>query len=72
MKVSQRRNKVTQSIEQLWESIANLSSHVDDDNYKCDEYPKTVRERQLLSIKIIISEIEKTIEYQETFGETND
>jgi len=61
MKVSQRRNKDTQSIEELWESIANLSSHVVDDNSLCDEhYPKAVREIQLLSLKTIILEIEKT------------
>lgn len=59
-----------QTIGELWESIAKLSSHIVEDNkvYNGD-YPKSVRDDQLLSIKTMIGEIER---HHQTTDQNND
>lgn len=51
----------TQSIKELWESVAKMGSHVVNDNIKSDgDYPLSVREIQLTSLKTLVTAIEKT------------
>jgi hypothetical protein len=58
MKTS-NRNDGKQSITELWESIANLSRHVTNDNALGDSYPLEVRSNQLHSLRVMLDEIEK-------------
>lgn len=47
--------------EELWENLANAATHIKDDNklYLPHEgIPQNIRERQLISIKSLIEEIE--------------
>jgi hypothetical protein len=57
MKISDS-NDGKQSIGELWESLAQLSSHIVEDNKKYDGgYPKSVREIQLHGIETLVKEI---------------
>lgn len=48
-----------QTLEELWISLGKISSHVVEDNGKCDgEYPVTVRKLQMVSIRTLIDAIE--------------
>lgn len=52
-------NEGMQSIKELWESVAKLSKHVVEDNEKYDgEYPVSVREMQMVTLKALIRELE--------------
>lgn len=49
----------TQSIKELWESVAKMGSHVVNDNIKSDgDYPLSVRKMQLASLKTLVSTLE--------------
>lgn len=50
----------TQTIEELWKSVADLSTRRVADNALCRHYPLSVRVGQLNTIKCLIQTIEKT------------
>lgn len=51
-------NDTHQNIAELWETLANVATKRVEDNKKSEEYPLSVRVRQLESLKILISDIE--------------
>jgi hypothetical protein len=49
-----------QSISELWESVEKLAKGRVQDNGKCDSYPIDIREKQLVSLRNLIENIEST------------
>ena len=55
------------TIEELWETLSKLSTHIVHDNRKFDdEYPIETRKAQMTTLTTLIKEIEK---FHEKFGE---
>lgn len=46
-----------QSLPELWESLAALSTHIKEDNKKCSDYPIDIRELQITTLKTLIRTI---------------
>lgn len=59
--LSSSKDNDTQTIEELWISIAKLAAHVVEDNKLYNgSYPLRVREQQLVSIKALVNVIQET------------
>lgn len=57
--MTHKSSEEKQSIDELWKSVENLASGRVKDNALSDEYPLSVRETQLSSLKTLVEEIEK-------------
>jgi hypothetical protein len=57
-KLTDRVNNDTQSIEELWESLAKLSQNITKDNQRYNgEYPISIRERQMITLDSLVNAI---------------
>lgn len=50
----------TQTVAELWESVAKLAAGRVADNKLCDSYPINVRQAQLMSLKGLVQRLEQT------------
>lgn len=57
-----RINNEMQTLEELWQSVSELATHVVQDNEKCnnDEYPKDIRTRQVKALEVLLDNIKET------------
>lgn len=60
IKLSFKVNDDMQTIEQLWESVANLANRRVEDNKLMGEYPLSVRQLQVAGLKSLAQAIEDT------------
>jgi hypothetical protein len=60
IKANHRINDETQSLSELWQSVAILASGRVSDNALVSEYPIDIRKRQVESLKHLVATIEAT------------